>query len=130
MNKVGDVFQIIAWDETPYCKNEDGSKQSHAKISQTYRGTIEGTSELQYLMSYQSSSSAVFVGMETIQGSIKGKPGSFILRHNGIFENGVACSDFTIISNSGKGELAGIEGSGSFRSGENGQAHYELTSNV
>ena len=47
------TFQITGWDEIPYVENENGSKQSHAKITQNYSDSIEGSSELQYLMSYQ-----------------------------------------------------------------------------
>jgi len=121
------VFQIKNWDESPYQENDDGSKQSHAKINQSYSGAIEGTSELQYLMSYQSPSSAVFVGHEVVNGKISGKSGSFVLQHNGTFENGVAKSTFHIVPGSGKEGFADIEGSGSFESTENGQANYTLT---
>jgi hypothetical protein len=124
--KLNGVFQITDWDETPYSENDDGSKQSHAKIAQNYNGDIKGASELQYLMSYQPDGSAVFVGFETVSGSINGKSGSFVIQHTGTFESGVASSSFSIVPKSGRGELAGISGTGSFKSGENGQADYEV----
>jgi uncharacterized protein DUF3224 len=124
------IFQITNWDETPYIDNEDGSKQSHAKITQNYSGFIDGSSELQYLMSYQSSALALFVGFKVIAGKVNGKTGSFVLQHNGKFENGVASSNFIVVPNSGTDELENIEGSGSFKSGEAGQANYELTINI
>ena len=124
------TFQITGWDETPYMEGKNGAKKSHAKITQNYSGAIEGSSELQYIMSYQSSTSALFVGFEVITGTINGKSGSVTLQHSGKFENGVASSNFIIVSNSGTGELVGIEGSGSFESGESGKANYELTTNV
>lgn len=127
---MSNVFQITGWDESPYIESEDGSKKSHAKITQNYSGIIEGTSELQYLMSYQSSSSAVFVGFEIVTGKVNGKSGSFTIQHNGKFEKGVASSNFTIVPSSGTGELERIEGSGSFESGESGKANYELTTNA
>ena len=64
-------FQITAWDETAYIENEDGSKKSHAKITQTYSGAIEGSSELQYLMSYQTTAVAVFVGFEVVTATLE-----------------------------------------------------------
>ncbi|MDA8621941.1 DUF3224 domain-containing protein [Psychrosphaera sp.] len=127
---MSNVFQITGWDETPYIENEDGSKKSHAKITQNYSGVIEGSGELQYLMSYQSAASALFVGFEVITGKVNGKPGSFTIQHNGRFENGIASSDFIVVPNSGTIELKNIEGSGSFKSGESGKANYELTTNV
>jgi len=127
---MSNVFQITGWDETPYIENENGSKKSNAKITQTYSGVIEGSSELQYLLSYQSAASALFVGFEVITGKVNGKSGSFTIQHNGKFENGVASSNFVIVIGSGTDELVSIEGSGSFKSGESGQANYELTTNV
>ncbi len=124
------TFQITGWDETPYIEGDDGSKKSHAKIAQAYSGVINGSSELQYLMSYQSEASAVFVGFEVITGEVNGKSGSFTLQHNGKFENGVASSKFTVVPNSGTGELTNIEGNGSFKSGESGKADYELAINA
>lgn len=124
------MFQITNWAETPYQENDDGTKQSHAKISQTYSGVIEGASELQYLMSYQTPMSAVFVGHEIVIGKINGKLGSFIIQHNGTFENGVAKSDFHIVPDSGKDSLSGINGKGSFESTENGQAKYKIAINT
>ena len=123
---MNNLFQITAWDETAYLENEDGSKKSHANITQTYSGLIEGSSELQYLMSYQNTASALFVGFELITGKINGKAGTVTLQHNGKFENGVASSRFTIVSGSGTADLAGLEGEGSFISGEAGQASYQL----
>lgn len=124
------TFQITGWNETPYIEGNDGSKKSHAKITQTYGGAINGSSELQYLMSYQSEASAVFVGFEVITGEVNGKTGSFTLQHSGKFENGIASSEFFVVPNSGSGELAGIEGAGSFKSGESGKANYELEINA
>ena len=124
------VFQITNWDESPYSENEDGSRQSHAKIRQSYTGDIEGTSEVQYLMSYQTPASAVFVGHETVTGKMFGKSGSFVVQHNGTFENGVAKSTFQIVPNSGRGDLAGIEGDGEFVSTGDGQVSYTLVINA
>ena len=128
--KLEGVFQITNWDESPYQENDDGSKQSHAKIKQTYSGNIEGTSDVQYLMSYKSPASAVFVGHEILTANISGKSGSFILQHNGTFENGVAKSSFHVVPGSARGELVGLEGTGNFESTENGQANYIFSINV
>lgn len=124
-NKSG-VLQITNWDESPYSESDDGSKQTHARIRQSYSGDIEGESEVQYLMSYQTPASAVFVGHETVTGEISGKSGSFVIQHNGTFENGVAKSTFQIVPNSGREDFAGIEGNGNFQSTGDGQVSYTL----
>tara|TARA_B100000768_G_scaffold172803_1_gene181415 strand:- start:700 stop:1095 length:396 start_codon:yes stop_codon:yes gene_type:complete len=129
-NQLNGIFQITGWDEIPYNENDDGSKQSNAKITQSYTGNIEGSSELQYLMSYSPNGSAIFVGIETLSCTINGKLGTLVIQHNGKFETGVASSVFTIVSDSGKGELIGISGTGTFKSGENGQANYTVEINA
>ena len=121
------VFQIAGWDEKPYLENDDGSKQSQAIINQRYSGDLEGSSDIQYLMSYQTDGAAIFVGFETFSGTINGKTGSLVLQHTGKFEAGVATSNFNIVPKSGKEGLTGISGKGCFKSGENGQAKYQLT---
>lgn len=123
---MSNLFQITQWDESPYLENSDGSKKSVAKITQQYQGEIEGSSELTYLMSYQSAGSALFVGFEVITGTINGKSGSITLQHTGKFEKGVASSEFTFVANSGTDELSTLTGTGTFTSGEAGQASYSL----
>ena len=129
-HQLNGTFQITGWDETPYNENNDGSKQTNAKITQNYSGDIEGSSELQYLMSYSSNGSAIFVGLEALSCTINGKSGSFVIKHNGKFEAGVAISDFIILPDSGTDTLVGISGAGTFKSGENGQANYTVEINA
>jgi len=129
-NELKGTFQITGWDEAPYLESDNGAKLTRATITQNYTGDIEGSSELEYSMSYQADKTAVFVGFEKITGSIRGKEGCLIIQHSGKFEAGVASSHFTVVSGSGQGELSGIEGKGSFISGENGQANYKLTINA
>jgi len=121
------TFQITGWDETPYNEHDDGSKQTHAKITQRYIGDIDGLSELQYLMSYTRDGNAVFVGFENVSCTIDGKSGGFVIQHNGKFEAGVASSHFIIVEGSGTQGLVDISGTGTFTSADNGQAHYTLT---
>lgn len=127
MNIAEGIFQITGWNEAPYFEAEDGVKQSYAKVSQNYSGAIEGTSTVHYLMCYQSAGSALFTGFETLTATIEGKTGTVVIQHNGTFEQGVASSSFVIVPGSGKKQLAGWTGSGSFRSTENGQATYQFS---
>lgn len=129
-SKLEGIFQVTSWDEKPYSEESDGAKLTNAKVTQTYTGSIEGESQVQYIMAHNSDKSAVFVGMEKVTASINGKSGSFVIQHNGKFENGVASSNFVIVTGSGQGELSGIEGSGSFESTEDGKSKYQMTINA
>ena len=124
------TFQITGWDESAYAENNDGSKQSLAKITQTYSGEVEGESQLQYLMAYQSKASAMFVGHEVLTLTAEGRKGSLVLQHKGTFEDGVAKSTFDVIFGSGKDDFDGVTGNGKFESTSNGQAEYVLQLNL
>lgn len=123
------VFQIASWDELPYSESPEGAKISKAKVRQTYSGAIEGSSEIEYMLSYQDDKTATFVGYEKVSGSINGQPGSFKVHHNGRLNEGVASSSFVIVAGSGQGGFAGMTGTGLFRSKEHGQANYQMTVN-
>ena len=120
------VFQITGWDENNYQNGPDEQKKSLAKITQNYQGDFEGTSEVQYLMSYQSPAEAVFVGFEVFTGKIGQVSGSVTFQHTGTFKNGVASSEFTVVEGAGTGGLSQLTGCGRFESGEHGQAKYQF----
>lgn len=117
-------FQIKDWQETTQSELSYGGKRTLANVKLEYTGDIVGTSELQYLLSYQTDGSAEFVGFESIEASIKGTSGYLTLRHLGRFADGVASSQFKVIQSSIEDKLIGLKGD--FTSGENGLAHYTI----
>lgn len=110
------TFVAKSWQETPYAEREGLPKLSKTSCEQVYRGDLSGESTLAYLMVYDAHGNASFVGLERIVGSIKAKHGSFVLRHWGVFENGVARIELSIVAGTGTGELVGIEGGCTFES--------------
>ena len=121
-NLTGD-FQIKDWQETTQSEYKQG-KRSLANVKLEYTGDIVGTSELQYLLSYQADGSAQFVGFENIQASVNDTSGYLTLRHVGQFVDGVASSQFEVIQSSINDKLIGLKGE--FSSGENGLAGYTI----
>ena len=99
-------------------------KRTLANVKLEYSGDIVGTSELQYLLSYQADGSPQFVGFESIQASVNGISGYLILRHLGRFVDGVASSQFEVIQSSVEDKLMGSKGD--FTSGGNGVTHYTI----
>ncbi len=119
-------FQIINWDEQVLAEAGDGSKRSHASISQRYKGGLRGESTINYLMVYTDAANAVFVGYELLECQLDGDAGSCILAHEGVFGNGVAQSSFQIVPGSGKGAWKGVAGEGSFSAPMGSKAEYRL----
>jgi hypothetical protein len=110
------TFKSLQWDETRIGDEKDSPKFTRASCRQKYSGDIEGESSLEYLMCYLEDGTAIFTGMERIIGRLAGRSGSFVLRHEGFFADGVAKMRLSIVDGSGTGELAGVAGTSEFES--------------
>lgn len=107
MMKLSGEFQVTEWQETTIAQYPDGSKRSHAKITQTYQGDLEGTSELEYQMFYQDEQCSEFTGVEVV--TLASGDRRLVLFHRGKFANGVASSEFEIVQDT-KGLLGNQSG--------------------
>ena len=110
------TFKATRWDETPIADEDGLPKLTRASCEQTFSGDIDGTSTLEYLMAYHLDGPATFVGIERVVGTVSGKSGSFVLRHEGEFRDGVAKMTLTVVAGAGTGELAALSGGGRFES--------------
>jgi len=113
------------WDEKPY-HEADGLKSSEAKIDIVMHGDVETAGPGRYLMQYPTAETCHYSGYLVLAGTLEGKSGSFIIYEVGDWTNGVAASKWQIVEGSGKGELAGITGSGSYAAEHDKTVHYEL----
>lgn len=105
-------LEIENWDEQPIDDAEP--KITRATITGRISGDIDGTSRTESVMAYRPDGSAVFVGLERIEGVVHGRKGSLLLRHIGSYEDGVARAAVDIVSSAATDELAEVEGSGEF----------------
>ncbi len=121
-------FSIKSWDEKPYSEAEGEAKLTHASVTQDYAGDIQGTGTLAYLMAYAPDGTAHFTGLELVRGSLHGRSGSFVLHHSGMFQEGVAASDFSVVEGSATGELAGLRGTGQYAA-KHGESAVSVTLN-
>ncbi|QPC82836.1 DUF3224 domain-containing protein [Phototrophicus methaneseepsis] len=106
------AFALKSWDEKPYIEMDDGAKMTKSTITYTYTGDIEGESNLEYLMYYRADESGHVIGLERIVGKLAGKDGSFVIRHDGTFDQTGVHTTWEVIEGSGSGELVGLRGSG------------------
>lgn len=119
------TFEIEHWDETPLKDSGEGPRLTRAVVTKTYEGDIRGESRLEYLMMHRDDGTAEFVGLERVTGSLGGRSGSFVLRHIGTFEEGIARAVLKVVDESGTKALAGLRGEGQFESGH--RREYPLT---
>lgn len=116
------IFQIEDWTEEAVETKPDGIKLNTAKVKQSYSGDINGTSTVHYQLLYLPNGQAKFNGYEILEGQIDGQDSTLVLQHKGQFENGIASSQFEIVSSS---PIKSLEGKfGEFKSKENKQAQY------
>ena len=106
------IFEIGKWDEQPYQESGDDAKMTAAHVVYRYRGSIEGESITEYLMSYRPDGTGVYVGLERIAGSVGGRAGSFVLQHTGTFAQHGVTGTFQVVPESGTGDLRGLRGEG------------------
>jgi hypothetical protein len=65
-------------------------------------------------MMYADASTASYVGMQRVVGSLGGRSGSFVLQVSGTFAEGLAQATWFVVPGSGTGELRGLRGEGGF----------------
>jgi hypothetical protein len=108
------VFQVTAWEESPWHEHDGGPRLTRAKVTKIFSGELEGEGTVEYLMTHRPDGTASFVGVETVSGRLGGKAGAFVLEHRGTFQEGAATADCRVVPGSGTGALAGLSGSGRF----------------
>ncbi len=111
------TFEIKGWDEKPYDEMEGCPKLARARVNKVFHGDLEGNSALEYLLVYRQDGTANFIGLERVIGSLQGRPGTFVLKHEGTFEKGTATATCSVVPGSATGELKGLRGQGSFAAG-------------
>ncbi len=83
-------------------------------IDKQFHGDLEATSKGQMLTGGNAGvdpkGSGVYVAIEKVNGTLKGRSGTFILYHTGIMTRGVPQLSITVAPDSGTGQLAGITG--------------------
>lgn len=103
------TFDIDTWEEEPYDEH-DGVKQSRTRVTKTFHGEIEGQSTAELLMVSAQDSSAAYVGFERIVGRVHDRSGSFVLHHSATQSRGAQSASWSIVPDSGTGELQGLCG--------------------
>jgi hypothetical protein len=106
--------EIKIWDEKPYNETEGWPKFTHASVTESFHGDIEGTGTVEYLMMYREDGSISFVSMERVVGRVGARTGSFVLQGSGTFEDGTARGISVVVPGSGTRGLSGLRGECSF----------------
>ena len=106
------TFTPKTWDEETSSEVDGRLKITHARVTFGYSGDLEGESAMQYLMLYRDDGSAAVIGLERVTGKLCGKPGTFVLQHQGGYADNTASGEFDVVEGSASGQLAGLRGHG------------------
>ena len=106
------------WEETPtFGSDAPLPRVAQAEATIAYEGDLAGTGECRYLFRYGPEGDSEILGFEQVEGSLRGRSGSFALRHEGTFTEGRLVVTTTVVPGSGVDGLDGLSGSGSIESG-------------
>jgi hypothetical protein len=105
-----------SWEEKAYHEVSDSEKLTKVTSVNAYTGELEGEGHVEYLMCY-AGDACTYTGLERFEGTLAGKKGSFVLKHEGVYRDGEANTGYTVVPNSGTGELKGLSGQGGYGAG-------------
>ena len=110
MNVKG-TFEVTMQGEPPY-EDVGGVSFSRARFEKKFSGPLTATSTVQMLAARSAATptSAGYVALERISGTLDGKRGSFAAMHLGVSDRGAQSLTITLVPDSGTGELVGISG--------------------
>jgi hypothetical protein len=120
------TFEVTSWDERPFAKIGEGGKLTKASVKAKLSGDVAGEATTEWLMCYASEKDATYIGFQKMDCTIEGTRGSFVVETNGTFDGEKARGTWSVVPNSGSGELAGISGEGTFDSPKGTKASYTL----
>jgi hypothetical protein len=112
MARAAGTFTVLSWDESTYQELGGDAKLTKAKVTFGMHGDITGEASWDSVMCYRPDGTAVYTGIQRVEGVLDGVEGSFVVRADGEYADGEARSRWHVIEGSGTGGLAGLTGSG------------------
>ncbi|WDS34659.1 DUF3224 domain-containing protein [Pseudoxanthomonas sp.] len=104
----------------------DGNALARMSLDKTFSGALVGTGTGEMLAARSSvATSASYVAIERVAGTLDGKAGTFVLVHRGVMSGDTQALEVQISPDSGTGALKGIAGTLVIRI-EGGQHFYDL----
>ncbi|VWD01534.1 hypothetical protein BLA18109_04605 [Burkholderia lata] len=97
------------WAEQTLSEFDGGRKMTHASVTYRYEGGFDAESNVTYSLVYLTPSTALFSGFEAITVASGGLQGELVLRHDGVFENGVATIEVSVVAGACAGAFSGLD---------------------
>jgi hypothetical protein len=108
--RVSGTFDVKLTPQTTDDKSE-GPPLGRMSIDKKFHGDLEGTSKGEMLTAGTVvKGSAGYVAIERVSGTLRGRPGTFVLQHSGTMNRGTPQLSITVVPDSGTGQLTGLAG--------------------
>jgi hypothetical protein len=125
-NHAAGPFEVKMTPQKPDNPVEEAAQFSRMTSDKQFHGDLEATSKGEMLATGDPKSSAVYVALERVTGTLKGRSGSFVLHHTGIMNRGVPQLSIGVVPDSGTGQLAGIAGKMMINIAKDGKHSYDF----
>ena len=119
------TFDIDTWQDEPYDEAE-GANLRRAHLTKTFHGDVEGRSTVEMLMAQAQDESAAYVAFERLDVRVHGRAGTFVLQHSGSGTRDRRTATWTVVPDSGTGELRRLRGTAQIVIGPDGGHAFEL----
>lgn len=107
MNTVSGTFEV----DITAGEGDPAGPVARMVVDKRYSGGLEGTGVGQMLAVHTPvAGSSTYVALETVTGSIRGRTGTFALRHDGVMIRNQGNLTITVVPDSGTADFAGIDG--------------------
>src|SRR5262245_7204826 len=105
------TFEVKMNPQKPDNKEAEAANLSRMSSDKQYHGDLEGVGKGEMLTTgIDAQGSGVYVAIERVTGTLKGRSGSFVLQHSGVMTRKVPQLSITVVPDSGTGQLAGLSG--------------------
>jgi hypothetical protein len=104
------VFRIKSFQEIPFGESDRGPKLTKGNFVISYAGELKGEGILEELKVHFIDKRISVYGLQRVTGELCGMAGTFVLKHEGRFQNGKIYSRQTVVPGSATGGLRGLRG--------------------
>jgi hypothetical protein len=118
-------FSFDSWDETEVLDVE-GARIVRTAFVKTFTGELSATGRGEMVMAHALPGSAAYAGYEWVEGSLAGRTGAFVLRHNAVMAEGLGSSEVVVLAGSGTGDFTGLSGRASIERLDDGSHTFHL----
>jgi hypothetical protein len=119
-------FTVIGGNEESIAEVPAGIRITRVGGRQRFAGSIEGDGFVDWIFCYLPDRTARFAGLQRIVGSIDGLAGSLVLESTGAHDGRRSAGSWRVVPGSGTGELAGLDGEGTFDAPGGSEVDYTL----